>query len=960
MKRVFLLSFLAMTLASYASMVTKTIEFGQVTSSTEKSDYDAGQMADGSNRMLVIYSGGTNTSTKLTAADDGYNSTLGASKLSCTTNKGSKLKSGNKSHIRFTAIAGEKVRLYYFSSSALGKIHTFYLSHTTSAYDQQIEGNATCETGDKKLYYVDFTIPATDTFYISVNGGLNTAQPQTGTPISISGIRFEYQQAGQVIASAQLTGEKTCIRGGWYGDSIQNQVNAKGTNSKSEDITVTYEGKKGYCLNGAGNYVGVAVSGTTFKAGDVVSVFVTKVGSNGRELIIYSDAACTDSICSAGGAGVLGNNLFTLPAAAEGKTTLFAARKTKEGVTGWNGCIYSMEVRRSDIPYDMLFGYTWTAASLTSDLNSEFTMVDKGIVRAGTAVKGVNGSTNAMTRTSKDGVNMLNLNKKDNYIELVASESFQDLDEIEILGYAGGEDERGLYIEPNTISEYSSNSTTALPTNTFTGRVLHTSYKATLTEEWLTANKVTDTLRIFCSGKTIGVEKIDIIRHAAELQSQAVESGSINSEALTTERIDKLNASGNKVSLSGAYHANIQLRVKQTYTIDGDPSLTRDVYKDIILTEGEVSALDSSTTYSGTVGAITYQVKLKPFTPTEVTGGKTWDWSNLVNETYELTENTMPAKNEEFVMASVTGKFANFNAQNLIVSGQYASVKKNNGNTSDKVMCFVGNKVKFTTTQAGIVRATWVSNGATERVLTINGEETSVHSSATTDEFITTEDIYVEAGEVVIQCKLVGSDEGQYFRLKELKFQLAEKVTIRSNVTAGKYGTVCWPKSMISVTGATLYDIEKRDESSITLIEHTGAVAAGMPCIFEAKGGDIEAVCKGEEETTPLNNNGLYGTLEAMTAGSLTGNYFIQNNTVKACNAEATLAANRAYIVLNEISTGGSSAPGRRLTLGVPRGTATDLEAVRTCKDLERVLINGTIYILREGKMYDMNGNEMK
>lgn len=57
MKRVFLLSFLAMALMSYAGTVTKTIEFGQVEAGKEKSDYDAGKMADGSNRTLVVRSG---------------------------------------------------------------------------------------------------------------------------------------------------------------------------------------------------------------------------------------------------------------------------------------------------------------------------------------------------------------------------------------------------------------------------------------------------------------------------------------------------------------------------------------------------------------------------------------------------------------------------------------------------------------------------------------------------------------------------------------------------------------------------------------------------------------------------------------------------------------------------------------------------------------------------------------
>lgn len=341
----------------HARTVSTTVAFGQVAQYAEKSDYDAGEMANGSIRSLAIYSGGVNTTTNLKAADDQFNTTEGASKLSNTSQLGSKLneEGSKKNHIRFSALKDDKVRLYYFSSSALGEVHTFYLSHTSTA-DASKEGNSACKAGDKKIYYVDFEIPEDGTYYISVNGGQNQALT-AGTQISISAIRFEYKK------------------------------------------TVEY-----------------------------------------------------------------------------------------------------------------LFDYTWTATAFSTDKNSQFDMTSYGTLRIGSAIRGVSGSTDTIAHTSKDKVHMVSLGKKDNYIELSTSEDLNAGDVIEILGYAGGESERGLYFEPTTKTTYNTNSTTALATSKSSERTLHYSYNVEVTKAWLENNNITNTIRIFCNGNTVAIEKIKITR----------------------------------------------------------------------------------------------------------------------------------------------------------------------------------------------------------------------------------------------------------------------------------------------------------------------------------------------------------------------------------------------------------------------------------------------------------------
>lgn len=644
---------LAAAISGWAGQTT--VEFGQVAQYEEKTDYDAGIMSDGSVRTLAIYSGGINTSTKLTAADDGYNSTAGASKFSCTGNKGSRLEdldenSHKKSHVRFSALAGESVRLYYFSSSVLGKIHTFYLSHTTATYDAQVEGNASAEAGDKVLYYVDFTIPANGTYYISANGGKNTEM--AGTQISVSGIRFTYDDPGTVIARAELTGETTYDASGLFINGTAATVKTKATNSRSEDITVTHEEHVGYRLNGAGNYVGISLNGMIFHSGDKVRVFVTKVPSQGS-LAIYADKEGTELIYDTESYGVLGYNTITLPAAAEGKTSLFVVRNA---VNTWNGNIWAMEASRETVTY-----------------------------------------------------------------------------------------------EQKVVSE-------------------------------------------------------------------------------ATE----------------------------------------------------------------------------------------WDWNKFTSVTSELTESTTPAKNTNFLMADYY-QAAEFDAEALVIAGQYAVSQKNIGSTSEKTMCFVGNYVMFETSVTGMVSAEWVANGATERYLTINGMATSVHSSATTDSYITTEEVFVEAGQVKIQCALAdGTSQKQYFRLRKLTFTPGSAPapvyeTVRTAVAKDKIGTICLDKAVNEgeYRGASFYKLVGKDVASVEL-EEVSSLVAGVPYIFVADGGDIEVVYSGEAVAGAGAENGLVGTLTDMTAsdlsivGAQSRYYGISNNTLKALGTTSTIPAGRAYIDLDNVPEKGT------------------------------------------------------
>ena len=187
--------------------------------------------------------------------------------------------------------------------------------------------------------------------------------------------------------------------------------------------------------------------------------------------------------------------------------------------------------------------------------------------------------------------------------------------------------------------------------------------------------------------------------------------------------------------------------------------------------------------------------------------------------------------------------------------------------------------------------------------------------------------------------------------------------TVRGSLTAGNYYTLCFNKTMTAIQGASLWSFAGKDANMAYIIEAEAPYAAGTPYLIYAESDKLEALT--EEVANPVagSNNGLYGTFSYMSSADLDGvgaTHMLKNNEIRPLGANNHLDANRAYIILNEI-TDGTPAPGRRVrAIPMQQNTATGIDALNATEKPVKLMINGQIYILRGEKMYDATGRLVK
>lgn len=194
--------------------------------------------------------------------------------------------------------------------------------------------------------------------------------------------------------------------------------------------------------------------------------------------------------------------------------------------------------------------------------------------------------------------------------------------------------------------------------------------------------------------------------------------------------------------------------------------------------------------------------------------------------------------------------------------------------------------------------------------------------------------------------------------------------TIREGLTIGNYGTICYPRGIEAgnYKGAIFFSISYKDVENSLLIadEVTTSLEAGCPYIFLATDTKIQAILNDDEVSEPnnMNTNGLYGVFEKFDiTEENTGIYLLSSNVIRNAAAGSWLAANRAYIKLGEVSTAVvEQAPGRRrMVASTPKTTPTSMEEIFNAASQDgKFIINGQLFIFRDGKVFNAQGSLVK
>ncbi|MBR2167127.1 MAG: InlB B-repeat-containing protein, partial [Paludibacteraceae bacterium] len=202
--------------------------------------------------------------------------------------------------------------------------------------------------------------------------------------------------------------------------------------------------------------------------------------------------------------------------------------------------------------------------------------------------------------------------------------------------------------------------------------------------------------------------------------------------------------------------------------------------------------------------------------------------------------------------------------------------------------------------------------------------------------------------------------------------------TVRTDLTAGNYYTICYPKAMTDVQGATLWSFVGKDANFAYIEQETATtIEAGKPYIMYATASTVTAVL-GDETNAPGANGAIHGTFSDLTQDQLNNYatvaghdlYLVIGNQLRKATGYAndgitpltgnSLPANRAFVVLGDIPAASAHMPAHVRAMPLHKDTATGMDELNASETPVKVMINGQMYILRGEKMYDATGRLVK
>ena len=197
-------------------------------------------------------------------------------------------------------------------------------------------------------------------------------------------------------------------------------------------------------------------------------------------------------------------------------------------------------------------------------------------------------------------------------------------------------------------------------------------------------------------------------------------------------------------------------------------------------------------------------------------------------------------------------------------------------------------------------------------------------------------------------------ESGEAFNVTDIVLVMEEPYT--RTVTNGNYGTICLPRASSVIEGATIYHVVGGNASEGITIEEVASMEAGKPYIFLASADQLTVTMTGARAEIQ-EANGLVGNLGATAMDVPQNAYVLKNNKLYLVdNTSVTIAPNRAYIDLSGITTL-APAPGMKRRVIAAENQTTGVDKVPSDQvQTTKVLLNGQLFILRDGQLYNVTG----
>lgn len=201
-------------------------------------------------------------------------------------------------------------------------------------------------------------------------------------------------------------------------------------------------------------------------------------------------------------------------------------------------------------------------------------------------------------------------------------------------------------------------------------------------------------------------------------------------------------------------------------------------------------------------------------------------------------------------------------------------------------------------------------------------------------------------------------------------YETLPMVEIRTGLTADDFGTMCQANDILYAEGATFFEIEKKNAIGLDLVEAEFPLVAGKPYLYQATDAEVNVVFGNEVATEVVEANGLVGRLSSATDVEYvpTDMYVIQKNALRKVAADKPIKflADRAYINYDAVTDQAveddpMAAPRRRVTMGgLSADVVTSMDEIATEQGAVKFIENGVLYILRDGKRYNAQGQLVK